>query len=335
MNLKITGNLTDVANSAWISAPGETRAGERTDDEVDEVIDFLIENLHTSPFESVTMTFSWGRDEAVVGMDSYLHNKFSRVELTGGVYTMTMDLWNFAKTSLLSERKGGHSSLSAWQLFVEDSPALAAKVEKFDLFGQKVDNQIDASERLGEHNMEVELVSYHDAGSESQSRATWRIKCPLSIAIQILGHSTCSANMTSERIGIVPQDFISKFDDTSEIFGKVMGHTIGDSACSSIMLDIYRSSVAAVFEEYLRLMKSSRIAKKDGIISNDEHKRLREVARYILPEGRITELYISFYIDDFKGYLNLKDSTHAQIEHQWIAQQMRGAIGEEHNIKID
>ena len=40
----------------------------------------------------------------------------------------------------------------------------------------------------------------------------------------------------------------------------------------------------------------------------------------------MTSLYITFYIDDFKRYLNLRNSAHAQVEHMWVAQEMSRAL---------
>ncbi len=74
-------------------------------------------------------------------------------------------------------------------------------------------------------------------------------------------------------------------------------------------------------------MKKAKQSRDDKVISNDEYKRLREFARYILPEGRLTELYATFYLDDFyNNYLPLRNSPHAQTEHIWIAQEMERVL---------
>jgi thymidylate synthase ThyX len=73
-------------------------------------------------------------------------------------------------------------------------------------------------------------------------------------------------------------------------------------------------------------MNKAKAAKKEKIISNSEYKRFREFARFVLPEGRYTELYITFYENDFKGFLKLRNSSHAQTEHIWIAQKMKKTL---------
>lgn len=336
MKLKITGTLRDIANSAWISTLDEGRAHSRTEESVDKVTDFLVENLHTSPFESVSMTFFWDVDSGESAfMEPYIRSRYSRVSREGDLLRLTIDLWNFAKTSLTVNGPGGHTELMAWDLFRAENPSLAAKVEKFDLFGQKFDKYPDASLALGQHNMKVELISLHEGGSAEHSRATWRVKCPLSIATQMLRHRSGSFNQVSGRYRTISQEFVSKFDDVSAIIGKVYKETIGPLACGSIMYDIYHAPIDSITKEYLYLMRSSRIAKKAGAISNDEYKRLREVARYVLPEGRMTELYVTFYLDDLDHYLFLRDSPHAQLEHQWVAQQMRITLNEHQKDKTN
>ena len=85
-----------------------------------------------------------------------------------------------------------------------------------------------------------------------------------------------------------------------------------------------KSSIAN--RTYDHQMQLSKKAKAEGKITNEEYKRFREFARYILPEGRMTELYCTFYLPDFVHYLQLRDSSHAQTEHVYVAQQMKKSL---------
>ncbi len=78
--------------------------------------------------------------------------------------------------------------------------------------------------------------------------------------------------------------------------------------------------------KYLKIMKELKRCKTDKVLTNEEYKRMREYARFILPEGRMTELYVSMYMDDFYHYLKLRDSSHAQIEHIALAQLMKKSL---------
>ena len=73
-------------------------------------------------------------------------------------------------------------------------------------------------------------------------------------------------------------------------------------------------------------MKELKRCKLNKFISNDEYKRMREYVRFILPEGRLTELYISMYLDDLNNFFMLRNSSHAQMEHIAIAQLMKKTL---------
>jgi hypothetical protein len=57
MRLEITGDLRSVANSAWVSTLDESKAKSKDELEVLRVTKFLVEHHHTTPFESVTLSF--------------------------------------------------------------------------------------------------------------------------------------------------------------------------------------------------------------------------------------------------------------------------------------
>ena len=61
---------------------------------------------------------------------------------------------------------------------------MAKLVREFGPIPDQVSKDIGSD--LGNHGMKVELVHLHDKDSETHGRATWRVRCPLSIAVQIL-----------------------------------------------------------------------------------------------------------------------------------------------------
>jgi flavin-dependent thymidylate synthase len=334
LDLSITGDLRSVANSAWISTLDETRANSRSDEDVDRVTSFLAENFHTSPFECVTLTFVWGgalHDRLY--MRPYVDSRFTRVDFPDGMTKLTIDLWNFVKitgTEFIPPMVGSIDLREgpAWTLFKRRHPHLASKCEKFDFSGQKLDKSDDVSDVLGTHSMNVELVSLHKEKERNHSRATWRVKCPLSIAVQMLRHRTGSFNMVSARYRTIDQEMIGKFDDISEVYRKIYKERLNDNICAAVLYDKYQQSTDATIEEYKRLMSDAKLAVRSGTISGDDYKRIRETARYVLPEGRLTELYVTFYLDDFDNYLYLRDSPHTQTEHVWVAQRMLDTLSD-------
>jgi hypothetical protein len=159
----------------------------------------------------------------------------------------------------------------------------------------------------------------------------------------MLRHRTGSWNMTSGRYRTLNQDMVDTYGDISEIMKKMhpKGYNSADDEFELSIQEKYNErfrellkNTSIAFRTYEAQMQASKAAKADGRITNDEYKRFREFARYILPEGRMTELYCTFYLPDFVHYLQLRDSTHAQIEHIYVAQQMKKTLNEKLKEKI-
>ena len=308
MIIDVTGDYRDVANSAWISTISEVRTKSRTDEDAKRVVKFLVEHHHSSPFESVTLSLKFSRGDDLDVWNKYASSLYAKRDNS----TCTIDLLNFVKITM----KHDLLDKEPWLLFSEARPELSDMCSKFTKLEDKTFATEDPSEDLGNHGMAVELISLHDAGLQKLSRATWRIKCPLSIAVQILRHRTGSYNMVSGRYKTIRQELVPAVKDCAEIFDKV-----GED------LNRFLGSVDGVLLQYDSLMRKARESKKQDIITNDEYKRLREFARFVLPEGRMTELYVTYYLDDFyNNYLLLRNSEHAQKEHIWIAQEMQRVL---------
>lgn len=305
MKIRITGDYRDVADSAWISTSSEARAKSRSDDDAKRVVNFLIKNHHSSPLESVSLTMEFEDASSII--KAYWDNKYSRSK---GLLC-SIDLLNFMKVTY----RESLFDQEPWLEFVKLRPELSEMCLNFSpLGGKNLTSEVDS--RLGKHDMDVELVSHHNEGSLELSRATWRIRCPLSIAVQILRHRSGSFNQTSGRYRTLKLDLVPAVKDCDDIFSK-----IGED------LNRFLGAADGVILRYNEIMKKAKDKKGLGIISNEEYKRLREFARFILPEGRMTELYVTFYLDDFyNNYVVLRDSDHAQVEHIWIAKEMQRVL---------
>lgn len=310
MIVRITGDERDVANSAWVSTLNEIKAQEKTHDEVLRVVGFLVEHHHTSPFESVTLTFESESKEDGEFLEIYGQNEFVIWEPNEKA---TMDLLNFVKITY--QKNLWKAPL--WVSFEKSRPILAKLVSGFGSIQDS--SSEDVTSLLGEnHGMKVELVHLHDENTDKHSRATWRVRCPLSIAVQILRHRKGSYNMVSGRYRTITQDLTPIVDDFSNIMEK--------AELASPTLELW-SKVDEVIAQYKQIMRELKEAKSNGLITNDEYKRARECVRFVLPEGRMTELYITYYLSDFySNYKKLRDSVHAQTEHIWIAQEMARSI---------
>ena len=359
MNLQITGNLRSVANSAWVSTMDESKADSKSDDEVLRVTTMLAKEHHTTPFESVTLTFSFlmGTDDeddsaAYFEMAPFVHSKWvhhtSHASNGGCAAYITTDLFNFvkiAKTGYAGINTGDYHETVFWRLFEAQDPQLASIIDLFTPPPEYDGGVSDVSDQLGLNGITVELVELHDPGFSDHTRATWRVCCPLSIAVQILRHRQISANMSSSRYRTANTDLVDFYDDTREIYRKFIpegwsGYDDPNDKESGLgylpnltfeeLLNVgFKSTAIQAYEWVMKEAKSAKNAKK---IANDEYKRFREFARYILPEGRMTELYVTFYLPDFLHYLQLRDSHHAQVEHIHVAQLMKKTLNQKKQL---
>jgi len=343
MKLQITGNLRSVANSAWVSTLDESKAGAKSDEEVIRVTKFLVQEHHTTPFESVTLTFSFKADSESDD-DSYAHWEMAAfcdspyvrylTEEDGSTH-LTLDLFNFIKIAKRSYQNGAYKETGFWKLFEAQDPLLASVVGEFSLPPEYDGGVGDVSDTLGPNGITVELVELHDAPVREHVRATWRICCPLSIAVQMLRHRSGSFNMTSGRYRTLNQDMVDTYSDVTKIIDKITPRETNLHSLDEAFKDLLKKSSIAN-RTYDSQMQLSKKAKSEGKITNEEYKRFREFARYILPEGRMTELYCTFYLPDFVHYLQLRDSSHAQTEHVYVAQQMKKSLNDKvkDNFKI-
>lgn len=345
MNLQITGNLRSVADSAWVSTLDEVKASNKSEEEVLRVTKFLVEEHHTTPFECVTLSFNFDSNSEE---DSFFHwemapfcdSNYVKYTVTEDTAHITVDLFNFIKITKSSYEKDSYKEMAFWKLFEAQDPALARTVDGFSKQPEYAGGVDDVSDALGPNGITVELVALHDAPVREHVRATWRVCCPLSIAVQMLRHRSGSFNMTSGRYRTLNQDMVDTYSDITKIMEKIAPRNFlleldmgSDRRSVDETSDYYnrefenllkKSSVAN--RTYDSQMQLSKKAKAEGKITNEEYKRFREFARYILPEGRMTELYCTFYLPDFLHYLQLRDSSHAQVEHIYVAQQMKKSL---------
>ena len=317
MKIYVNGNLRTIANSAWISTMSELRAKSRSDADVERVVNFLVENNHTSPLESVTLSFVDKSDNFHQNsICEVVNSRFSKVTEESGNTFCTIDLLNFVKCSI--KYINSNNKPKMLELFQNHDRKMSDIVMKLP---QKMN--FEGDKRLDDffaEDISVELIDVHDPFSnleikDNHCRATWRVKCPLSIAVQILRHRSGSFNMVSARYKTIKQSLVEPFNDLDLISSEI---NIKDELYKTLF-----SKAKSSINFYLNFMKNIKILKNNKKLKNEEYKRLREVSRYILPEGRMTELYISFYLKDFKNYILLRESEHTQLEHAYIANKMR------------
>ena len=317
IKFNITGNMRTIANSAWISTTDEIKTKSRTDEDVLRVVTFLAKNMHSSPFESVTI--SCDLEQQVP--DFVSNNKFVRVYNNKSGFVT--DLLNFSK---IMHQKGFDNFI--WNEFSLQEKELAKVVSLFDFNFEYIPHEEDLTDTFNQIN--VELISYHKGEDAETSRATWRVKCPLSISVQLLRHRSGSFNQVSGRYKTIRQELFEIPNDIKQIINSVHQKSLDLDVNELSSLDklIHDMSydMKSSKSKYLKTMKELKRCKTEKFLTNTEYKRMREYARFILPEGRMTELYVSMYMNDFEHFLKLRDSSHAQIEHIALAQLMKKSL---------
>ena len=313
IKINVIGDKRMIANSAWISTTSEVKAKSRSDDDVDRVVSFLAKNMHTSPFEVVSVSVRIDK------VPDYIKNN-NHTRVSSDDTHFVVDLLNFAKIMHSIEFNS-----YIWIKFCESYKELSEVAKMFNFNQDHAPYSEDLSKSFKE--ISVELIEYHEEKEEHMSRATWRVKCPLSISVQLLRHRTGSFNMVSGRYKTIKQEVVTTPDDISDILNLVYNREkdMKSNEVSSLISLIKDMSVKMEESKckYLETMKELKRCKTRGILLNNEYKRMREYVRFILPEGRVTELYVSMYISDFRGFLKLRDSEHAQLEHIALAQLMK------------
>ena len=318
IEIHMTGDLRSVANAAWISTMNQNKAEGRSNEDVDRVTSFLAKNAHTSPFEAVTVSCRMDRDSfgKVLGSEKIPFFEFAKVSEDESASTFTTDLLNFYKMNSFL----GLDNI-IWESFCSNYKDVSDKLLMIPIYKDSSlgveESGSDMSKDFEDSNIEVDLISIHDPGfGSSHERITWRVKCPLSISVQMLRHRTASFNMVSGRYKTIRQEFTSTSQDLISIFEK-SGLLKNDRNL--------REMAEETKEFYLSFIKSIADLKRSNDITDEEYKRCREYIRFILPEGRMTELYVTFYKKDFLHFLKLRNSNHAQREHIYVAQKMKRA----------
>ena len=138
------------------------------------------------------------------------YSKYTSVR--GGI--VTVDLLNFAKYCYFKSFK-----TELWDILEEKDKKLCEVLKMFD-FSKTEDPPEDCTHLFSE-DVSVELVDYHMSEYKSHSRANWRVRYPLSIAVQILRHRTTSFNMVSGRYKTIRQEVVGIPSDINDIIDSV------------------------------------------------------------------------------------------------------------------
>ena len=186
------------------------------------------------------------------------------------------------------------------------------KVELLDLYGS--DQVVMDSARVSSGKQPKDLEKFierlakegHDSCFEHLV-SRWKLRVPQKIGVQIVRHRIASHNCASARYNHKFDELYKVADgDIHEvIFGEIEHHA---GEC----LRLYNK----IIEEY------------------PTNKRIRELAAMCIPQGVLTEQILTINFRSLQNFLQLRDSPYAQLEIQFVAQEMKRILTEQKQIKF-
>jgi len=156
------------------------------------------------------------------------------------------------------------------------------------------------------------IIDKHGTPVESVVFRFW-IRMPIFVDRQHMTHRVASHNGLSGRYRTMPEDFYEIPNDVNEILNKCGSQYIAKDY-SDICLNANSS--------YRNAINELKKCEKNGIITNEEFKRAREILRGQLPVAGMTERTTIINLRSFANYQKQRNSSYAQPEIKMVAQLM-------------
>lgn len=158
------------------------------------------------------------------------------------------------------------------------------------------------------------LAEHQHTSPFEHCTATFYIACPMFIARQIMRHRTFSYNEVSRRYTSEAITFYQPSVMRKQAV-KNLQASDGELAQTeqAIADHIYTQQIERAFKAYNELLAC-------GVA--------RELARAVLPHALNTQFYMSGNLLNWVKFIKLRDSEHAQLEAQIVAQQIKAQLNE-------
>lgn len=141
-----------------------------------------------------------------------------------------------------------------------------------------------------------------------QCSITFNIKFPIFLMRQFVRHRTFRLNEWSGRYSELADEFFTptkwRSQDTKNKQSSIEDNGIAQFACDTICQDAYRGAYGAY-----KMLLQNNVAK--------------EMARFVLPVGIYTEIYVNCDLHNLVHFLRLREDGHAQVEIQDVARAMK------------
>jgi len=156
------------------------------------------------------------------------------------------------------------------------------------------------------------ILDKHGTPIESVIFRFW-IRMPIFTDRQHMTHRIASHNGLSGRYRTMPDDYFKIPKDVENILIKAQCYNAAHK---------YNQICKEAHSSYKDSIEELKHSEKDGLISNEEFKRVREILRGQLPTSGMTERTTIMNLRSFANYQKQRNSAHAQPEIRLIAQLM-------------
>jgi thymidylate synthase (FAD) len=164
------------------------------------------------------------------------------------------------------------------------------------------------------------ITNYHTSPLEMCS-ATFRVVCPLAVAVHFLRHRTGHFNQFSMRYAEVPEEE-NFYDPTKYEHGIREGSKLNKQSSSDIADEKKIEELTKTLEKANDLVREIRSMYHELV----KQGLGKEIARFYLPNSEYTTLYMQFDLNNLMKMLHLRCDNHTQHETVVFAQAMMDLV---------
>lgn len=167
----------------------------------------------------------------------------------------------------------------------------------------------------------------HSVPFESVILRFW-YRWPVFTDRQHMTHRIASHNGLSARYRTVPSEYYRIPEDVKDIISEALKELHGTKAYVKDWFNRYDQLCQESYYFYKEMLDQLRGAEKVGAIDNADYKRAREIVRGVLGTNFIVERTTIFNLRSFANYMKLRNSSHAQPEIKYAAEEMLRLVKE-------
>ena len=160
------------------------------------------------------------------------------------------------------------------------------------------------------------ITNYHTSPLE-MANATFRVVCPLAVAVHFLRHRTGHFNQFSMRYAEVPEEE-NFYDPTKYEHGIREGSKLNKQSSVDISDEKKIEELTKTLEKANELVREIRSTYHELV----KQGLGKEIARFYLPNSEYTTLYMQFDLNNLMKMLMLRADSHTQHETQKFAEAM-------------